>query len=201
MLIRQESPTDYAQVYELVKMSFATSSHSDGTEADYLNQVRKKDSFIPKLSLVAELAKPTVRNDDSNDVRNNIKSDAKNSVTTDSKNDKGKIVGQVVLYKTPITTKNKEYMELVLSPICVHPQYFGQAIARTMMQKAFIIAKDLGYSAVFLCGEPDFYTKLGFRPSYEFDIFHIKDRSAQWSMVLELNKGFLTNITGTINTD
>ena len=47
MKIRQEQTTDYDKVYELVKISFATSSHADGTESDYLNTVRKKDSFIP----------------------------------------------------------------------------------------------------------------------------------------------------------
>ena len=37
-----------------MKISFATSSHADGTEPDYLNSVRKKDEFIPELALVAE---------------------------------------------------------------------------------------------------------------------------------------------------
>lgn len=90
MKIRQEEITDYDEVYELVKVSFAASSHSDGTEADYLNEIRKKDTFIPELSLVAQ-------------------------------DDKGKIIGQIVLYKTFITMSDKTVAELVLSPICVHP--------------------------------------------------------------------------------
>ncbi len=52
MIIRQEQPDDYDEVYELVKMSFATSTNEG--EWDYLNEVRKKDTFIPELSLVAE---------------------------------------------------------------------------------------------------------------------------------------------------
>ncbi|MDR0841610.1 MAG: N-acetyltransferase [Christensenellaceae bacterium] len=55
MRIRQEQPADYAAVYELVKISFAAAPHGDGTEADYLNEVRKKDTFIPELSFVAVL--------------------------------------------------------------------------------------------------------------------------------------------------
>ena len=54
MKIRQERISDYAEVYELVKISFAAASHSDGTEPDYLNELRNKDTFIPELSLVAE---------------------------------------------------------------------------------------------------------------------------------------------------
>src|SRR5665647_3784052 len=67
MIIRQEQYADYDEVYELVKTSFATSTNEG--EWDYLNEVRKKDTFIPELSLVAE-------------------------------NDDGKLVGQIVLYKT-----------------------------------------------------------------------------------------------------
>jgi len=40
MVIRQEQPADYDEVYRLVKASFATSTN-DG-EWDYLNEVRKK---------------------------------------------------------------------------------------------------------------------------------------------------------------
>jgi len=52
--IRQEVPSDYAEVYELVKISFATTTHPDETVAGYLNEVKTKDTFIPELSLVAD---------------------------------------------------------------------------------------------------------------------------------------------------
>jgi len=170
MKIRQEQPTDYQEVYELVKKSFATSSHADGTEHDYLNQVRKKDSFIPELSLVTE-------------------------------NDDGTIIGQIVLYKTVITSQDRKITELLLSPICVHPNFFRQGIAREMMEEAFQIATEMGYFAVFLCGNPNFYHKIDFRPTYEFGIFHINDESkkADGCMVRELTDGALKNINGTIN--
>ena len=38
----------------MAQKSFATASHSDGTKADYLNEVRTKSTFIPGLSFVAE---------------------------------------------------------------------------------------------------------------------------------------------------
>jgi predicted N-acetyltransferase YhbS len=170
MKIRQEQPDDYPEVYELVKKSFATSPQADGTEQDYLNDIRKKDSFIPELSLVAE-------------------------------NDDGKIVGQVVLFKTVITSPDRKITELLLSPICVHPDFFCRGIARAMMEEAFQIAKKMGYSVVFLCGNPYFYHKIGFRPTYEFGIFHIHDESknSERCMVRELTSGALKNISGTIN--
>ena len=170
MKIRQEHPQDYPEVYNLVKTAFDSNPKTDGTVPDYLNGLRTKDTFIPKLSLVAQ-------------------------------HENGQIVGQVVLYKTEITTAEKTLTQLVLSPISVHPAHFRKGIARTMMERAFEIAQDLGYTAVFLCGNPDFYRKIGFAPTHEFGIYHIndKDKNAEWCMVRELTKGALDNISGTIN--
>ncbi|WP_290442596.1 hypothetical protein [Clostridium estertheticum] len=39
MKIRQEKIKDYEEVYDLVKKSFATSNHSDGTEPDFINLI------------------------------------------------------------------------------------------------------------------------------------------------------------------
>jgi predicted N-acetyltransferase YhbS len=170
LTIRQEKSSDYDKVYELVKVSFATNPNDDGATPDYLNQIRTKDTFIPELSLVAEID--------------------------------GKIIGQIVLYKTNITTLNGGITELLLSPICVHPKYFRRGIARAMMEKSFKIAKDLGYKVVFLCGNSAIYKNLGFKPSFEYNIFHVSDKSkqAEWSMACELVEGALNNIKGTVNT-
>lgn len=55
MLIRQETANDYSTVYKLVRDAFATAEHSDGTEHDLVEALRKnQDAFIPELSLVAE---------------------------------------------------------------------------------------------------------------------------------------------------
>jgi predicted N-acetyltransferase YhbS len=167
--IRQEQPEDFAAVYQLVEAAFATSAHSDGTEPDYLNEVRRQPTFIPELSLVAE-------------------------------DDTGILVGQIVLYETHITTLGGPVTELVLSPISVHPDYFRRGIARAMMGEAFRIAMHLGYQAVFLCGDPDFYRKFGFTPTYEWGIFHSSDanHTAEWCMVHELVQGSLATVQGTI---
>ncbi|MCL2065440.1 MAG: N-acetyltransferase [Candidatus Cloacimonetes bacterium] len=150
--IRQENPSDYAEVYDLVKMSFTT----DGKVADYLNEVRTKDIFMPELSLVAE-------------------------------DSSGKIVGQVVLYETDILTPMGKRTELLLSPICVHPDYFRQGIARALANKALGLAKAEGYKAVFLCGELEFYRKLGFVPTFEYGIYHHTDEGKMQSGVWCMN--------------
>ena len=111
-----------------------------------------------------------------------------------------KIVGQIVLYKTDIKTPNGILTELLLSPISVHPDHFRRGIARAMIEKSLEIALQMGYRAVFLCGDPEVYGKLGFSPSYDYGIFHKSDRGAEWSMVREVYEGALRGITGAIDT-
>lgn len=55
MLIRPETEKDYDEVYHLVKEAFAGAEHSDGNEQDLVVALRKGNSFIPELSLVAEI--------------------------------------------------------------------------------------------------------------------------------------------------
>ncbi|SHN83493.1 GNAT family N-acetyltransferase [Desulfitobacterium chlororespirans] len=55
MLIRQETKEDHDQVYELVKTAFSTIEHSDGNEQNLVAALRKGESFVPELSLVAEI--------------------------------------------------------------------------------------------------------------------------------------------------
>ena len=53
MIIRQERPEDYDEVYQVIKEAFAGAKHSDGNEQDLVVELRKSKSFIPELSLVA----------------------------------------------------------------------------------------------------------------------------------------------------
>lgn len=53
--IRQETPNDFTQVYQVVKLAFANAEYSDHDEQNLVERLRSSSSFIPELSLVAEL--------------------------------------------------------------------------------------------------------------------------------------------------
>jgi len=55
LTIRQETPADYPAVYDLTKAAFAEMEHADGDEQDMVERLRKREGFLPALSLVAEL--------------------------------------------------------------------------------------------------------------------------------------------------
>jgi len=173
MIIRQEKPEDHSEVYLLVKTAF-TAVSINGDEPDEHEYLNE---LRGKDTFIPEL-----------------------SLVAES--DDGKLIGQIVLYKTVITGLRENCTELVLSPISVHPDHFRQGIARLMVEEALRLAGEMGYKAVFLCGAPEIYRKLGFVPSYLFNIFHKDDdsKTAEWSMVREIYGGALTGVTGTVDT-
>lgn len=54
MLIRRETPEEFPQIYDLVKVAFKTAKVSNGKEQDFVNQLRGSGNYIPELALVAE---------------------------------------------------------------------------------------------------------------------------------------------------
>lgn len=54
--IRQEEARDYDKVRELVKLAFCNMEDSDHTEHLLVERLRKSESYVPDLSLVAETA-------------------------------------------------------------------------------------------------------------------------------------------------
>ncbi len=74
-----------------------------------------------------------------------------------------------------------------------------QGIMRKLVEYALNAAKELGYEAVFLGGNPKIYARYGFEPSCTYGIYH-KDRK-KWGdegfMVCVLKCGALDGVTGT----
>lgn len=55
LIIRPETENDHEAVYNLIKTAFETAKVADGDEQDYMEDLRKEDSYINDLSLVAEI--------------------------------------------------------------------------------------------------------------------------------------------------
>lgn len=55
LTIRTENEKDFSQIYDFVRIAFETAKVSDGTEQDFVNQLRASGNYIPELALVAEI--------------------------------------------------------------------------------------------------------------------------------------------------
>lgn len=53
MIIRKEKTSDHEAVFELIQEAFLGAQHSDGTEQNLVENLRKGTAFVPELSLVA----------------------------------------------------------------------------------------------------------------------------------------------------
>ena len=54
MTIRPAQAGDYSEIYSLVQTAFVTAKVSDGTEQDFVLELRRRDPYRPELELVAE---------------------------------------------------------------------------------------------------------------------------------------------------
>lgn len=82
-----------------------------------------------------------------------------------------RIVGNVVYLKSQLITDQGERQKVLsLGPIAVLPEYQGRGIGRMLIEETCGIARGLGFRAIFLCGDPDYYTRAGFVPAEQFGI-------------------------------
>ena len=112
----------------------------------------------------------------------------------------GIIVGQIALHQTTVNYSNSQDVQLTISPLSVAPKYFHRGVGSTLLQEGLKVAQKMGYKVAFLWGDPNFYSKFGFTPSYKFNIFHkdFQERKVDFIMVyqfcenaLEGNKGMI----------
>lgn len=85
---------------------------------------------------------------------------------------------------------------LALAPVCVAPQFQRQGLGGALIRKAIEKARERGAFAVFLLGEPAYYSRFGFsrEAASRFDTVYPKD----YTMALELAPGALARLPGEI---
>lgn len=170
VIIRPEKPSEYEEVNKLIYEAFA---EQHGIEIGKFMM----DHFIAerqKETFIPELSLVAVL-------------------------ENGIIVGEVALHETDITTENGKITQLTLAQSAVLPEYRMQGLMRMLVEWALNEAKNMGYGAVFLGGNPKLYARFGFEPSSEYGIFH--ENRKKWGdegfMVCILKPGALDGITGT----
>lgn len=83
----------------------------------------------------------------------------------------GTIVGNVVYTKSFIEADNgNKYEVLTLGPLSVLPGFRRRGIARMLIGHTRELAAQMGFRAIVLCGDPLFYSRVGFMPAEDFGI-------------------------------
>lgn len=164
-----ETESDYAEIHTLIKTAFETAKVKDGDEQDYAANLRKSPKYIRGLSLVAE--------------------------------QDGQLVGHVMFttLKVSLLPNNHQVKALLIAPLSVKLEYRDCGIGAALVREGFRRAKLAGYTAVFLCGDPEYYKRLGFVQSSIFSINNVNNIPEQYCLVYQLIPEALNKVSGTFD--
>jgi putative acetyltransferase len=109
----------------------------------------------------------------------------------------GKIVGNIVYtHAKIISSDGKIYSVTSFGPVSVLPVYQNQGIGNTLIRYSLEKARSLGYTAVFIYGDPRYYSRFGFRCAERYDVRNSEGKFAVALMALELTPEALRDISG-----
>lgn len=114
-----------------------------------------------------------------------------------------KIIGNIVYSK--MFQKGKILNEIIcFGPISVHPAFQKRGIGTLLINTTVAKAINLGYKAIMITGNKNYYSRFGFKTAFDYNI-HLEgnkiDDRAEYFMVKELEEGFLEKHSGVYNFD
>ena len=77
----------------------------------------------------------------------------------------GEVVGHVMLSRSWVDARRALVDVLVLSPLSVRPSHQGRGVGTELVARAVVEAERQGAPAVFLEGDPAYYSERGFEPA------------------------------------
>lgn len=104
----------------------------------------------------------------------------------------GQIIGNVMYTKSRLIDEKGEEKEIVsFGPVCVHPDYQRQGLSRALLEHSFEKAKEMGYDAVVIFGNPANYVGRGFKSCRKYNVCLDGDYFPTPLLVKELKEGTL----------
>lgn len=112
----------------------------------------------------------------------------------------GELIGHIMLTKfNVLQTDNTVLKALLVAPLSVKLEYRKIGVGSQLMEEGFRIAKKMGYTSVFLCGDPLYYNRFGFIASSDYGIRNLNNIPEKNSLTHELFPCALDDIEGTID--
>ena len=108
-----------------------------------------------------------------------------------------RIVGHVVSLRAVLHGDDgTDYEVLSLGPISVLPEYQRQGIGGRLIARTRELARAMGFRAILLCGDPDYYLYQEFVPAEMLGIRTADNMYATALHVCELYEGALSGVRG-----
>ena len=165
MTIRPAQGVDLPAIYTLVQTAFATAKVSDGTEQDFVLELRRRDTYRPELELVAE--------------------------------ENGQLIGHILLTILPVPGA-PGLRGLMVAPLCVRLEDRSRGLGGQLLQEGGRRAAELGYNALFLVGDPDYYGRYGFQNAVSLGFQNASGVPDQFLLALGLTPDILRDAGGAL---
>lgn len=108
----------------------------------------------------------------------------------------GKLIGHIMLTETELAGEDGQgSVVLMLAPLL---ECRSKGVGAALVCEAMKRAAAKSYKAVFLAGDPAYYSRFGFRPSVEFGIGNTDGVPDEFSLAAELTPGALKGIEGVV---
>jgi putative acetyltransferase len=109
----------------------------------------------------------------------------------------GQIVGQIAYSRGIIEYKNGKKTEIIsFGPVSVLPAFQKRGVGSALIIHTINLARDMGYPAICIYGDPRYYSRFGFRCAERYDIKTADDKFAIALLALELKQFGLNNVPG-----
>ena len=83
----------------------------------------------------------------------------------------GELIGNVMYTKSRLVDEAGETKEILsFGPVCIHPDYQRQGYGKLLLEHSFEKARELGYEAIVIFGNPTNYVRRGFVSCHRHNI-------------------------------
>ena len=107
-----------------------------------------------------------------------------------------KIIGNIMYAKAAIKNNDSEHTVLTFGPLSVLPEYQNKGIGAKLINHSVRLSKEMGYKAIIIYGDPEYYKRFGFKESKQYKITNRDKKFPAALLVLELYPNALKGIEG-----
>ncbi len=86
-----------------------------------------------------------------------------------------------------------------LAPVAVHPDWQGRGIGIALIEEGISTLGELGYPAVVVLGDPEYYRRFGFETAADYGLLCHWPVPPEAFMVLPLQEGVLEGVKGEVS--
>lgn len=108
----------------------------------------------------------------------------------------GKIVGTIMYSNAYVLDGEKRTDVITFGPLCIDPEYQKRGIGGELLEKTMQLAREQGYQAIIIFGEPEYYPRHGFKTCDHYNITTNDGKNFDAFMGIELVPGGLNGVRG-----